>query len=74
VNKNGTFKTKEEIAAAARAVGIVSGKQIITYCASGVRASVLYFALHIIGGLENTHIYEGSYADFVSKYPELTEK
>ncbi len=74
VNSDGTFKTKSEIEAIAKEAGFNPQKEIITYCVTAVRASVAYFALHEIARWPNVKIYEGSYADFVHRYPELTVK
>ncbi len=74
VNPDGTFKSKAEIDKIAREAGFNPEKEIITYCVTAVRASVAYFALHEIARWPNVRIYEGSYADFVHNYPELTVK
>jgi len=74
VNPDGTFKSKAEIDKIAKEAGFNPEKEIITYCVTAVRASVAYFALHEIAQWPNVKIYEGSYADFVHNYPELTVK
>ncbi len=74
VNPDGTFKSKREIDAIARQAGFSPENEIITYCVTGIRASVAYFALHEIARWPKVKIYEGSYADCVNQCPELTLK
>lgn len=62
----GAYKTKDEIVAAAAKLGVSPDKQIIVYCNSGVKASVLYTALKEIAGFQNVRYYAGSYADWSS--------
>jgi len=63
---NGAYKSKDEIIAAAAKFGATPEKQIVVYCNSGVKASVLYIALKEIAGFQNVQFYAGSYADWVS--------
>jgi thiosulfate/3-mercaptopyruvate sulfurtransferase len=62
----GAYKSKDEIVAAAAKLGVSPDKQIIVYCNSGVKASVLYTALKEIAGFQNVQYYAGSYADWSS--------
>lgn len=62
----GAYKTKDEIVAAAAKLGVSPDKQIIVYCNSGVKASVLYTALKEIAEFQNVQYYAGSYADWAS--------
>lgn len=62
---NGTFKSHDELRAHFEAVGIDLNSPIVTTCGSGVTASVLLFALHLIGH-DNWALYDGSWLDWGS--------
>ena len=66
VNEDGTIKSKDEIAAAMNAAGVISDKEIILYCASSVRAGIVYMALVDILGYGNVKIYDGAYYEWQS--------
>ncbi|MEA2095370.1 MAG: sulfurtransferase [Candidatus Cloacimonadota bacterium] len=66
VNENGTIKSKEEIASAINDAGITSDKEVILYCASSVRAGVVYMALKDILGYKNVKVYDGAYYEWQS--------
>ena len=66
VNENGTIKSKDEITKAMNAAGVTSDKEIILYCASSVRAGVVYMALKDILGYPNVKIYDGAYYEWES--------
>jgi thiosulfate/3-mercaptopyruvate sulfurtransferase len=57
------FKTPDEIRALFARAGVVSGDQVVTYCAIGMRASLMYFAATRIAGLPG-RIYVGSFEDW----------
>jgi len=66
LTQTGAYKSKNEIIAAAAKFGATPEKQIVVYCNSGVKASVLYVAFKEIAGFQNVQYYGGSYADWAS--------
>ncbi|NQT65223.1 MAG: sulfurtransferase [FCB group bacterium] len=66
VNEDGTIKSKEEIAAAMNAAGITSDKEVVLYCATSVRAGIVYLALKDILGYPNVKVYDGAYYEWES--------
>ena len=60
---DGTFKSKAEIRAAFEAAEIDLARPITTTCGSGVTASVLLFALHLIG-IDEAALYDGSWSEW----------
>jgi len=64
INEDGTVKSQEEIAKAMSAAGINSDKEIILYCASSVRAGVVFMALKDILGYPNVKVYDGAFYEW----------
>lgn len=62
-NPDGTFKPADDLRAAFTATGIDLAKPITTTCGSGVTASVLLFALHLIG-VDTAALYDGSWSEW----------
>ncbi len=62
-NADGTFKDKAGLKAAFEAAGVDLGKPVTTSCGSGVTASVLLFALSLLGK-EDTALYDGSWTEW----------
>ncbi|MFM5894796.1 MAG: 3-mercaptopyruvate sulfurtransferase [Novosphingobium sp.] len=62
-NADGTFKNKAGLKAAFEAAGVDLSKPITTSCGSGVTASVLLFALSLLGK-EDTALYDGSWSEW----------
>jgi thiosulfate/3-mercaptopyruvate sulfurtransferase len=60
---DGTYKSPDGLRAAFNAAGIDLGRPVITTCGSGVTASVLLFALHLIGK-RDTALYDGSWSEW----------
>lgn len=60
---DGTFKSRAELAAVYRAVGIDGKTPIITYCRIGERASHSWFVLSEILGY-NVKVYDGSWTEY----------
>ncbi len=56
------FKSKEEIHALLRNAGLAPGQQAVTYCAVGMRASLMYFAARSVG--VPARVYVGSWEDW----------
>jgi thiosulfate/3-mercaptopyruvate sulfurtransferase len=63
-NDDDTVKTKDEIIAAAKAAGITADKEIILYCASSVRAGIVFMALTDVAGFTNVKVYDGAYYEW----------
>ncbi len=62
-NADGTFKDKAGLKAAFEAAGVDLSKPVTTSCGSGVTASVLLFALSLLGK-EDTALYDGSWTEW----------
>ncbi|WP_298464731.1 sulfurtransferase [uncultured Erythrobacter sp.] len=62
-NADGTFKPTAELRAAFEAAGVDLDQPVVTTCGSGVTASVLLFALHLIGK-HDTALYDGSWMEW----------
>ena len=60
---DGTFKSAGEIRAAFERAGIDLTRPITTTCGSGVTASVLLFALHLVG-VDDAALYDGSWSEW----------
>ena len=63
LNADGTYKAPDEIRAALTAAGIDLDQSVATTCGSGVTASVLLFAMHLIGK-NDTALYDGSWSEW----------
>ncbi|GHT88419.1 sulfurtransferase [Betaproteobacteria bacterium] len=63
VNKDGTFKSADELKQLYGAVGIDGSKPVITYCRIGERSSHTWFALSKILGYK-TKNYDGSWTEY----------
>lgn len=62
-NADHTFKSPADLRAAFSGAGIDLGKPVTTTCGSGVTASVLLFAMHLLGK-EDTALYDGSWSEW----------
>lgn len=58
------FKSANEILAAAQARGVAADRDIIVYCRLSHRATVLYFALTQLLGLDQVRVYDGSWIEW----------
>lgn len=63
LNADGTFKDEAGLRAAFDDAGVDLDRPVTTSCGSGVTASVLLFALHLIGKTD-TALYDGSWSDW----------
>lgn len=63
LNPDGTYKSREAIRSAFEDAGLDMTRPIVATCGSGVTASVLLFALHLIGE-DNTALYDGSWSEW----------
>ena len=62
LNDDGTFKDAAGITAAFTGAGVDLDRPIVTSCGSGITASVLLFALHLIG--REGALYDGSWSEW----------
>ncbi|UIP06461.1 sulfurtransferase [Erythrobacter sp. SDW2] len=63
LNPNGTFRSLAELRATFEAAGLDLSQSVVTSCGSGVTASVLVFALHLIGKTD-VALYDGSWSEW----------
>jgi thiosulfate/3-mercaptopyruvate sulfurtransferase len=66
LNADGSFKTKDEVIAAAAKHGAIADKEVVVYCQTGIKASTVYVALKEIAGFSNVKLYAGAYAEWAS--------
>jgi thiosulfate/3-mercaptopyruvate sulfurtransferase len=62
-NPDGTWKSADDLRAAFAHAGIDLAQPVTTTCGSGVTASVLLFAMHLIGK-DDTALYDGSWSEW----------
>lgn len=62
LNSDGTFKDKSGLQAAFKSAGIELDSPVVATCGSGITASVLVFALHLLG--KDAALYDGSWSDW----------
>lgn len=62
-NPDGTWKSPGELRGSLEAAGIDLARPVITTCGSGVTASALLFAMHLIGK-DDTALYDGSWSEW----------
>ena len=74
VNPNGTVKSKDQIAAIAKKAGLSADKEIILYCATSIRAGIVFLALKSILGYENVKVYEGALNEWKTVASNKIEK
>lgn len=67
--EDGTFRSQGKLRMLFEQAGIALDRPVTTTCGSGVTASVLLFALHLLGH-DDTALYDGSWSDWGSD-PEM---
>jgi thiosulfate/3-mercaptopyruvate sulfurtransferase len=65
LNADGTYKSPADLRAAFAQAGVDLARPVTTSCGSGVTASVLLFALHLIGKTD-TALYDGSWSEWAA--------
>lgn len=65
LTKEGTLLPQAELRARFEAAGAAPGKTVVTYCRTGVQASVLYVVARRLG--YTARMYDGSFADWTSR-------
>ncbi|MFL0672094.1 MAG: sulfurtransferase [Erythrobacter sp.] len=63
LNADGTYKSVADLRAAFTGAGVDLARPLVTSCGSGVTASVLMFAAHLIGKAD-TALYDGSWSEW----------
>ncbi|MGY6552749.1 MAG: sulfurtransferase [Erythrobacter sp.] len=63
LNDDGTYKSPAELRAVFAAAGVDMARPLVTTCGSGITASVLLFAAHLIGK-HDTALYDGSWMEW----------
>ncbi len=66
LNEDETLKSKDELLAALSAAGISGDKEIILYCASSVRAGIVYMVMTSILEFPRVRVYDGAYYEWQS--------
>ena len=72
LNADGTYKTPAELRAAFEGAGVDLSQPLTATCGSGVTASVLLFALHLVG-VDSAALYDGSWSEW-SADPETPKQ
>lgn len=60
------MKSKDDIIAIMDGAGVTSDKEIILYCATSVRAGIVFMALTDVLGYPNVRVYDGAYYEWES--------
>ena len=63
LREDGTYRPVPELRAAVEQAGIDPDRPVVASCGSGMTASVVLFALHLIGR-DDTALYDGSWAEW----------
>ncbi len=66
VNEDDTYKSEAELRALFESAGVGEAKEIISYCRLSHRATLVWFAMHHILGIEGVRIYDGSWTEWGS--------
>ena len=64
LNENGTLKSAEELRTIFTNAGITPNKEVIVYCASSIRAGIVFFALRNILNYPNVRVYDGAFNEW----------
>jgi thiosulfate/3-mercaptopyruvate sulfurtransferase len=74
VREDGTFKSRDELAALYESKGVTSDKDVIAYCRIGERSSHSWFVLHELLGYPKVRNYDGSWTEWGSMVGMPIEK
>lgn len=67
MNGDGTWKRREELAAAYEKIGVTAEKTVIVYCGQGQMAAHTYFALRHVLGFPNIKLFDGSFNEWSAR-------
>lgn len=73
-NKDGTFKSVDELNALYSSNGITADQEIIPYCTIGARSGYTWFVLKYLLGYPNVRNYDGSWSEWSQSPDALIEK
>ncbi len=73
LTRSGAFKSKEELEAIAKELGITPDQELIFSCRTGIRASVGFVAFKNILEYEKVRVYDGSYIEWVSSGKDIQQ-
>jgi len=71
---NGKMKSKTALLSLFKEAGITKDKKIILYCATSVRAGIVWLALHSILNYPDVKVYDGAFNEWVSDPANKVEK
>ncbi|PLX11039.1 MAG: hypothetical protein C0598_09085 [Marinilabiliales bacterium] len=74
LTESGAFKTQDELLSLLKSKGITSSSEIISYCRTSVRATVIYAAIVNVLGWNNIKVYDGAYLEWIAKGNKLQTK
>jgi thiosulfate/3-mercaptopyruvate sulfurtransferase len=74
VKEDGTFKSKEELAALYGGKGVTADKDVVAYCRIGERSSHTWFALKHLLDYPTVKNYDGSWTEWGSMIDVPVEK
>jgi len=63
-DRDGTFKSKADLAAIFNEAGIDLSQPVTTTCGGGVTAACIAFALHLLGKDDDVALYDGSWSEW----------
>ena len=64
LTEDGTFRSVDEMLSIIRASGVDLAEIRATYCQGGVRAALVWFVLHELGGYDEVRSYAGSWEEW----------
>ena len=67
INEDGTLKSKEELSKIFADAGISGSKEIILYCATSVRAGIVFLAMTSVLDYPNVKVYDGAFNEWKLK-------
>lgn len=74
LNKDGTFKSVEELHTLYSSQGITADKEVFPYCAIGGRSAYIWFILKYLLGYPNVRNYDGSWNEWSRQPNALIEQ
>jgi thiosulfate/3-mercaptopyruvate sulfurtransferase len=67
LNGDGSWKTRDELAAEYGRIGVTADKKIIVYCGQGQQAAHTYFSLKYVLGFPDVRLYDGSFNEWSNR-------